>query len=66
MAEKLQEKCSTLKKNSFKESSLFNDNYDEPISPTSSDSKDVNRSLKFEVDCLRQKLRDALGDVKVK
>ena len=55
-----------IKKNSFKESSLFNDNYDEPISPTSSDSKDVNRSLKFEVDCLRQKLRDALGDVKVK
>lgn len=65
MAERLQEKCSTLKKVSYRENSVFNDRSEEPLSPTSIDVKEVNRSLKFEVECLRQKLRDALGDVKV-
>ncbi|KAK6638961.1 hypothetical protein RUM43_007231 [Polyplax serrata] len=64
MAERLQEKCSTLKKGSYRENSVFNDRSEEPLSPTSIDVKEVNRSLKFEVECLRQKLRDALGDVK--
>ncbi|KAK6635860.1 hypothetical protein RUM44_001114 [Polyplax serrata] len=64
MAERLQEKCSTLKKVSYRENSVFNDRSEEPLSPTSIDVKEVNRSLKFEVECLRQKLRDALGDVK--
>lgn len=63
MAEKLQEKYSAFKKMSLKENSIIND---QPLSPTSVESKEVNRSLNFEVECLRQKLRDALGDVKVR
>lgn len=58
MAEKLQEKCSALKRVYLKENNIFTDQYENPHSIATTDSK--------EVECLRQKLRDALGDIKVK
>ena len=60
MAEKLQEKCSALKKMTLNQGSLFG----EDSAPPASDPKEVNKSLKFENENLRQKLRDAIGDVK--
>lgn len=64
MAEQLQEKCTALKKISLNQNSYYLESED--LAPAVvSDPKELNKSLKFENEDLRQKLRDALGDVKV-
>ncbi|KAL0269227.1 UNVERIFIED_CONTAM: hypothetical protein PYX00_007030 [Menopon gallinae] len=62
LAEQLQKKLSTYKKIPIRQS-CFTDNCDEPYQ-SHQDSKETNRNLVCEVESLRQKLRDALGDIK--
>ncbi|XP_066991607.1 coiled-coil domain-containing protein 149 [Anabrus simplex] len=74
MAEQLQDRYSTLKKKSFdlglSRAYLYSDGLDSYSSGSSilqvlEESKEKNKALRIEVEDLRQRLRDAQGDIKV-